>query len=74
MPPGKREIYQHDIQVPLIVSGPGIKPQSTVAGMAANYDLAATWAALAGATPSASVSRTTAAQLKLLRPGAGLHS
>ena len=56
MPPGKREIYQHDIQVPLIVSGPGIKPQSTVAGMAANYDLAATWAALAGATPSASVS------------------
>ena len=61
MPPGKREIYQHDIQVPLIVSGPGIKPQSTVAGMAANYDLAATWAALAGATPSASVSRTTVA-------------
>ena len=49
--------------MPLIVSGPGIKPQSTVAGMAANYDLAATWAALAGATPSASVSRTTAAEL-----------
>ena len=60
------------IQVPLIVSGPGIKPQSTVAGMAANYDLAATWAALAGATPSASVSRTNAAELRLLRPGAGL--
>ena len=98
MPPGKREIYQHDIQVqriaisprscserslppfrdsdakclrdqvPLIVSGPGIKPQSTVAGMAANYDLAATWAALAGATPSASVSRTTAAELPETQP------
>jgi N-acetylglucosamine-6-sulfatase len=24
MPPGKREVYQHDINVPLIVSGPGI--------------------------------------------------
>lgn len=54
MPPGKREVFQHDINVPFIVSGPGIVAKSTMNGMAANYDLAATWAALGGATPSAS--------------------
>ena len=54
MPPGKREVYQHDINVPFIVSGPRIVAKSTVEGMAGNYDLAPTWAALAGATPSAS--------------------
>lgn len=53
MPPGKREIYQTDINVPFIVSGPGIAPKSTVDGMSANYDFAPTWAELAGATPSA---------------------
>lgn len=52
MPPGKREIFQHDINVPFIVSGPGIAPFSTVDGMSANYDFAPTWAELAGATPS----------------------
>lgn len=52
MPPGKREIYQTDINVPLIVSGPGIAPHSTVDGMSANYDFAPTWAELAGAKPS----------------------
>ncbi len=52
MPPGKREIYQTDINVPFIVSGPGIAPHSTIDGMSANYDFAPTWAQLAGATPS----------------------
>ena len=37
MPPGKREVYQHDINVPLIVSGPGIPAGSTIHAMAANY-------------------------------------
>ena len=54
MPPGKREVFQHDINVPFIVSGPGITPKATIEGMAANYDFAATWAELAGATPFAS--------------------
>ena len=53
MPPGKREIYQHDINVPLIVSGPGIAPGCTIPYMAQNVDLAITWAALAGVSPSA---------------------
>ena len=48
MPPGKREIFQHDINVPLIVSGPGIAAGSTVEFMAQNIDLAITWATLAG--------------------------
>ena len=52
MPPGKREIYQHDINVPLLVSGPGIQAGRTIRSMAANYDLAITWATLAGVTPA----------------------
>lgn len=51
LPPGKREIFQHDINVPLIVSGPGIAPNSTITAIAGNYDLASTWAELTGVIP-----------------------
>jgi len=51
LPPGKREIFQHDINVPLIISGPGISPHSTITAIAGNYDLASTWAELTGVTP-----------------------
>jgi hypothetical protein len=52
LPPGKREIFQHDINVPLIVMGPGITRGSVVPGMAQNIDLTLTWAELAGTTPT----------------------
>ena len=48
LPPGKREIFQHDINVALIVSGPGIEAGATVNGLAQNIDLASTWAEIAG--------------------------
>lgn len=51
MPPGKREIFEHDINVPLIVMGPRIVPGTVAHGMAQNIDLPLTWAALAGVTP-----------------------
>lgn len=47
MPPGKREIFQHDVNVPLIVSGPGIAAGSVSTTLYQNIDLARTWAALA---------------------------
>ena len=43
-------IPQHDINVPLLVSGPGIGSGTTVDFLVGNYDLPLTWAALAGAT------------------------
>ena len=39
---------RHDINVPFIVAGPGIKPNTVVTHLAANYDLAPTWLQLAG--------------------------
>lgn len=49
MPPGKREIFEHDINVPLIVMGPKIAPGSVARGMVQNIDFAHTWASIAGA-------------------------
>lgn len=46
LPPGKREAYQHDINVPLLVSGPGVGKGVTIPQLVGNYDLALTWAAL----------------------------
>jgi hypothetical protein len=53
MPPGKREAFQHDINVALIVSGPGIVHGSTVDALAMNVDLPVTWAELGAASPDA---------------------
>jgi len=47
LPPGKREIFDHDARVPLVVSGPGVKPGLRTA-LVGNYDLAPTWADLCG--------------------------
>ena len=41
-------VCRHDINVPFIVAGPGIKPNTVVTHLAANYDLAPTWLQLAG--------------------------
>ena len=35
----KRQPYEEDIRVPLIVRGPGIKPNSSTAALALNIDL-----------------------------------
>mmetsp|Transcript_5998 Transcript_5998/g.8488 ORF Transcript_5998/g.8488 Transcript_5998/m.8488 type:complete len:362 (-) Transcript_5998:240-1325(-) len=43
LPPGKREIFDHDIRLPLIVAGPGIT-RGLRTQLIANYDLTPTWA------------------------------
>ena len=46
--PGKLTAFDTDIRVPLVVSGPGVKPGSTTPLMAENVDLAKTFTALGG--------------------------
>jgi arylsulfatase A-like enzyme len=54
LPGGKRSWFEHDINLPLIISGPGIAKGSTINEMVGNYDLAPTWAELTGAVPTVS--------------------
>ena len=49
LPSGKMLAYEEDIRVPFMVRGPGIQAGTTVTQMAANIDLAPTFAELAGA-------------------------
>ena len=44
----KRQLYETDIRVPLLVRGPGISPGQRVAGLVAHIDLAVTMLAMAG--------------------------
>ncbi len=53
--PGKLTAFDTDINVPLIVSGPGIAPGSTNKDLVQNVDLAPTFEELAGATPPPTV-------------------
>jgi N-acetylglucosamine-6-sulfatase len=46
--PGKLTAFDTDIRVPLVVSGPGVKPRTTTPLMAENVDLARTFTALGG--------------------------
>ncbi|NML18767.1 sulfatase family protein [Azohydromonas caseinilytica] len=48
---GKGRAYEEDIRVPLVVRGPGIPAGHRVTHLAANVDLAPTFAAIAGVTP-----------------------
>jgi N-acetylglucosamine-6-sulfatase len=48
--PGKLTAFDTDIHVPLIVTGPGVKPGTTTKAMAENIDLAKTFAAIGGTT------------------------
>jgi N-acetylglucosamine-6-sulfatase len=53
--PGKLTAFDTDVNVPLIVTGPGIAAGSTNHDIVENIDLAPTFEDLAGATPSPSV-------------------
>jgi N-acetylglucosamine-6-sulfatase len=48
---GKNTAYEEDLNVPLIVRGPGVPAGQVVNYFTANVDLAPTWAELAGVTP-----------------------
>jgi arylsulfatase A-like enzyme len=50
--PGKGLAYDEDIRVPLLVRGPGIKPNTVITQITANIDLAPTVADIAGADPA----------------------
>ncbi len=52
---GKNTEFEEDLLVPLIVRGPGVEAGRTIEAMAANIDLAPTFADLTGATPPAFV-------------------
>jgi arylsulfatase A-like enzyme len=49
LPAGKRSPYEEDIRVPMFIRGPGIAAGSHLTGIAANTDLAPTFADLGGA-------------------------
>ncbi|MBN3296974.1 GNS sulfatase, partial [Amia calva] len=55
LPIDKRQLYEFDIRVPLMVRGPGIKPNQTLQGPVLNIDLGPTFLDIAGVD----VSRTT---------------
>ena len=51
---GKWSVYDHDIRVPMLISGPGIRPGSVfgIEFVGSHVDLAPTWLALAGVPPA----------------------
>jgi arylsulfatase A-like enzyme len=53
--PGKQTAFDTDIKVPLVITGPGIRPGTRINSLAENIDLAPTFEDLAGHTPSPSV-------------------
>jgi N-acetylglucosamine-6-sulfatase len=46
--PGKLTAFDTDIHVPLVIAGPGIKPDTRTSALAENVDLAKTFAAIGG--------------------------
>jgi len=62
---GKQNLYQHSIQVPLIVAGPGIARNVTSDGLVYSLDINATLLELAGvAQPKGLTSRSLVPQLR----------
>ncbi len=55
MTTGKMTAFDHDIQVPLIVTGPGVPAGSTIEEIVENIDLCPTFEELAGAPAAANV-------------------
>jgi N-acetylglucosamine-6-sulfatase len=52
---GKMTAFETDIKVPLVITGPGVRPGRRVGGLAQNTDLAPTFEDLAAAPPAAAV-------------------
>jgi arylsulfatase A-like enzyme len=52
---GKETPYDHDVRVPLVVAGPGVRPGSTTDLLTENVDLAPTFTELGGAAQPAFV-------------------
>ncbi|KAF3826045.1 hypothetical protein GH733_006159 [Mirounga leonina] len=52
LPIDKRQLYEFDIKVPLLVRGPGIKPNQTSKMLVANIDLGPTILDIAGYNPN----------------------
>src|SRR4051794_35901289 len=52
---GKETTYDEDLRMPLLIRGPGIPAGLNVSKLASNADLAPTFAAWAGVTPSRQV-------------------
>jgi N-acetylglucosamine-6-sulfatase len=50
--PGKATPYEEDVRVPMVIRGPGIPAGQTRSELTGNVDLAPTFAALAGVSPS----------------------
>lgn len=48
---GKNTPFEEDINVPFLIRGPGIKPNTVVSALAGNVDLAPTFADMAGVIP-----------------------
>uniref|UniRef100_A0A8B9KA28 N-acetylglucosamine-6-sulfatase n=1 Tax=Astyanax mexicanus TaxID=7994 RepID=A0A8B9KA28_ASTMX len=53
LPTDKRQLYEFDIHLPLLVRGPGIKPKQTLSDPVMNIDLAVTILDIAGVNVSA---------------------
>lgn len=49
--PGKMTAFDTDVNVPLVVAGPGVRPDTVIDDPVQNIDLAPTFETLAGATP-----------------------
>jgi N-acetylglucosamine-6-sulfatase len=52
---GKMTAFDTDINVPLVIDGPGIRPGTSISALAENIDLAPTFEALAGLTPPSTI-------------------
>ena len=52
LPSCKLNVYDHDIRIPMVIRGPGIKPGSTFDFIGSNVDVAPTFLALAGIDPT----------------------
>jgi arylsulfatase A-like enzyme len=70
LPGGKETTYDEDLRMPLLISGPGIPAGQTIGQLASNADLAATFAAWAGTTPTRQLDGRSLVPLLEARPPA----
>ena len=72
---GKMTAFDTDINVPLVIDGPGISPGTSISALAENIDLAPTFEALAGLTPPSTIDgRSLVPLLEGRRPANWRHA